>query len=82
MSANGNPKEEQHPALDWNDKGEARKWLLDLRTQVRDVAAVADDRTRSPGERRLGRHSAREMYVEAERAIEQLFDAALRGLLS
>ncbi len=70
------------PVVDFHKPGEAYKWITDLRDNVRDIEAVADDATRPPGDRGLGRRAAREMYEESSRVVEQLFDAALRGLLS
>ncbi len=81
MSGNGKDRANR-PVLNWSDKVAVHKWIVDLREDVQDALAVADDQTRAPGDRGLGRRAAREMYREAEHSIEQLFDAALRGLLS
>jgi len=80
MSKDG--KDRSRAILDWNNKIAVHKWIVDLRENVRDVASIAEDQTRPPGDRGLGRRAAREMYEESSRIVEQLFDAALRGLLS
>lgn len=63
-------------ALDFTDSAAVRAWLADLRTQIDDALAAAEDATRPLGQRELGRRAARRSIREAERAIGQLFAVA------
>jgi hypothetical protein len=57
-----------------------RAWLGDLATQIEDVVAAAEDATRPPGRRLLGRAMARSTILETRRVLRQLVRAAQRGL--
>jgi hypothetical protein len=55
------------------------RWLRALRESVLDLAAAAEDQTRPPGLRNLGRCLARKQIEEAEAAIAGMLDAATRA---
>jgi hypothetical protein len=55
------------------------RWLRALRESVLDLAAAAEDQTRPPGQRDLGRRLARKQIQEAEAAIGGLLDEATRA---
>jgi hypothetical protein len=55
------------------------RWLRALRESVLDLAAAAEDQTRPPGQRDLGRRLARKQIEEAEAAIAGMLDAATRA---
>jgi hypothetical protein len=66
-------------ALDLSDRAAVRAWLADLRTQVDDLFAAAEDATRPLGRRALGRPTARAAIRDAKRAIDQLAALAEEG---
>jgi hypothetical protein len=68
--------------LDFRSPAALRAWLGDLATQIEDVVAAAEDATRPPGRRLLGRAMARRTILEMEtrRVLRQLVRAAQRGL--
>ena len=63
-------------AVDLANHAAAQAWLTALTEQVEDLAAAGEDATRPPGERDLGRRSARRMVLDARDAIRELLDAA------
>jgi hypothetical protein len=68
------------PSVDLADPAARRAWLADLREQLEDLAAAGEDATRPLGRRALGRPTARGQILEARHALQQLVDAAERGL--
>jgi hypothetical protein len=56
------------------------RFAAELRTQVEDLYGAAEDATRSPGKRTLGRAEARRIATEAHASIVQMIDAMLLGL--
>jgi hypothetical protein len=66
--------------LDLSDPTAVRTWLSALTTQIEDIAAAAEDATRPPDRRRLGRALARSMIIEARGALLRILKAAERGL--
>ena len=68
-------------ALDLTNPVAVRAWLADLRTQVDDLHAAAEDATRPLARRALGRPTARTAIQEAHGAIGHLLSAAERGAL-
>lgn len=67
------------PALDLTSPAAVRAWLADLRTQVDDLHAAAEDATRPLGRRALGRPTARAIVRDARHAIVQLLATAEEG---
>lgn len=65
--------------LDFGDPEAMRAWLAHLRAQIEDLAGAAEDATRPPGKRMLGRAAARGVVEEARWALEQLPEAASEG---
>lgn len=55
---------------------DVRLWLDEVRGQLADLFAAADDATRPPHLRDLGRHIAREEIFEAHVALQDLIQAA------
>jgi hypothetical protein len=51
--------------LDFTDGPAVAAWLADLGAQVADLYAAAEDATRPPGARELGRRGARRAVTEA-----------------
>lgn len=74
----GDPPAAPSP-LDPADAAAFQAWLADLGTQVDDLAAAAEDATRPPGRRMLGRAGARRIILEARRAVGDLLAAARAG---
>jgi hypothetical protein len=72
---------EGRAALLWEDPGEIRAWLGALREQTRDLASAAEDATRRLGERVLSRGEARRRIEAASHAVEDLLQAAERGVV-
>ena len=68
------------PPLAFTDPEAVRAWLEQLRTEVDDAIGAGEDATRPVGQRRLGRATARSTLLEARRAVEQLLEAASRGI--
>lgn len=68
------------PPLELTDPAAVRAWLTQLRDEVGDALGAGEDATLPPGERALGRATARSKLSEARRALEQLIEAAFRGL--
>ena len=66
-------------ALDFSDREAVRAWLTELRTQIDEVVAAGEDATRPPGERALGRATARGAILAARNALGQMLAAAERG---
>jgi hypothetical protein len=66
-------------ALDFSDPEAMRAWLAHLRAQIEDLGGAAEDATRPPGRRLLGRAAARGVIEEARWALEQLLEAATEG---
>lgn len=66
--------------LDFANPAEIRSWLRALTTQVEDLASAAEDATRPPGQRYLGRIAARAKVIEAHGAIAQIVQSAIVGL--
>lgn len=62
------------------DAAEASAWLAQLREQIDDAVAAGDDATRPPGQRDLGRRSARRAILEAGRSLRELLHAVKRGV--
>jgi hypothetical protein len=67
-------------AIRWEDRDEARRWLLALLEAVKDLRAAARDRVRRKRRRVLSRHEARRQIAEAWGRIERLVQAAEAGL--
>ncbi|APR87296.1 hypothetical protein A7982_12645 [Minicystis rosea] len=65
--------------LDFTDRASVRAWLADLRTQIDDTVGAAEDATRPPSRRALGRATARSAVFQARHAIEQILRAGERG---
>jgi len=63
-------------ALDFGDPEAMRAWLAHLRAQIEDLGGAAEDATRPPGQRLLGRAAARGVIEEARWALDQLLSAA------
>src|SRR5215468_4264037 len=74
------PYREPPKPLDLTDSSAVRAWLTDLHKNIKDAIAAGDDATRPPGERDLGRRTAREHILEAHRSLRLLIEAARRGL--
>jgi len=68
------------PPLDITNPEAFRTWLMELRTEIDDAVGAGEDATRPIGQRRLGRAMARSTLLEARRALEQLLEAATRGV--
>jgi hypothetical protein len=66
--------------LDLADPEDVRRWLDKLDGDVRDAIAAGEDATRPPGQRDLGRRTAREQILESGRSLQMLVKAARRGL--
>jgi hypothetical protein len=73
------PAASEIPPLDLGDHDAVRGWLTELRAQINDIAAAGEDATRPPGQRELGRATARNAILEARDAIGQIMAAAERG---
>jgi hypothetical protein len=56
-----------------------RAWIAHLRAQVEDLGGAAEDATRPPGQRLLGRAAARGVIEEARWALDQLLVAGEQG---
>ena len=54
-------------------------WFRILQEAYRDVAAAAEDQTRPPSQRALGRRGARDQLQSAGATIERMLAAALQG---
>jgi hypothetical protein len=67
-------------AIRFDDLEYVRKWLTALREQVDHGLTAAEDATRPVRKRFFSRHEARRRIEEATKAIENLLDAAERGL--
>jgi hypothetical protein len=67
-------------AVQWEDRDEARRWLLALLEAVKDLRAAARDRVRRKRRRVLSRCEARRQIAEAWHRIERLVQAAEAGL--
>jgi hypothetical protein len=67
------------PPLDFTDPKGLRDWLRSLDSNFHDLLAAADDATRPPARRELGRATARANILEARRAMRGLLEAATRG---
>jgi hypothetical protein len=65
--------------LDFGSREAVRAWLDDLREQIDDAIGAAEDATRSPGRRDLGRRMARRIVLGARESIASLLDSAERG---
>lgn len=72
---------EGRAVLPWKDPAEIRGWLAALREQMLDLAGAGEDATRRLGERVLSRAEARRRIEEAGQAVEELLEAADRGLV-
>jgi hypothetical protein len=57
-----------------------RAWLADVIARCKAAVAVAEDQTRPPGKRDLGRASARSLLAEAEGALQAQLRCARAGL--
>jgi hypothetical protein len=68
------------PPLDITNPEAFRAWLTELRSEIDDAVGAGEDATRPVGKRRLGRATARSTLLEARRALEQLLEAATRGV--
>ncbi len=66
--------------LPWKDPAEIRGWLAALREQMLDLASAGEDATRRLGERVLSRAEARRRIEEAGQAVDDLIEAAHRGM--
>ena len=66
--------------VDFSDPTAVRSWLTALTIQIEDIAAAAEDATRPPDRRRLGRALARSMIIEARVALVRILQAAERSL--
>lgn len=67
-------------ALPWHDRDACFEWLRALEASARDLIAVAEDATRAPGARDLGRRLAATLTAESASAIEALLEHARAGL--
>ena len=72
---------EDRAAVSWKDPAEIHGWLGALREQIDDLVAAGDDATRRLAERVLSRAEARRRIEAAGQAIDDLIEAARRGLL-
>ena len=73
-------KRAKRPAsLDFNPPLKSPAWFQLLQESYRDVAAVAEDQTRPPSQRALGRRGAREQLRSAAETIDRMLTAALQG---
>jgi hypothetical protein len=72
--------EPERPAparLDWSDRDEVRRFVLDLRVACEDIDAVVMDLLRPPSKRELGPALARDNYAEAFGKVGQLLGYAM-----
>jgi hypothetical protein len=67
-------------ALRLDDPAELGAWLAQVKESVEDLAAAAEDATRPPGKRALGRAMARSKVLESRRCLRALVEAFERGL--
>lgn len=67
------------PRLDRSDPEAFKRWLADVRAQADDAIHAGLDATAPPGERDLGRRSARRAIVDARGALQALLGAAERS---
>jgi len=68
------------PGLDWHDPTACAAWLADVVIQCEDALSAAEDQTRPPVKRRLGRATARRLLAEAKRALQEQLRYARAGL--
>jgi hypothetical protein len=68
------------PPPAFTDPEAVRAWLEQLSAQVDCAVSAGEDATRPTGQRSLGRAMARSTLLEARRALEQLLEAATRGV--
>lgn len=66
--------------LDLRSPSAVLRWTAELRTQVEDLWGAADDATRPPSQRALGRTEARRLASDAYKAIGEMLDGVLAGL--
>jgi hypothetical protein len=69
----------QPASPDFNPPLKSPAWFQLLQEAYHDVAAVAEDQTRPPSQRALGRRGAREQLRSAGEAIDRMLAAALEG---
>ena len=69
----------QPASPDFNPPLKSLAWFQLLQESYRDVAAVAEDQTRPPSQRVLGRRGAREQLRSAGETIDRMLAAALEG---
>jgi hypothetical protein len=67
-------------ALDWSDPEACASWLAALASAAHDLGGAAEDQTRAPAERDLGRRAARAIVTESSSAIDSLIAFARAGL--
>ena len=67
-------------AVNWEDREEARRWLLRLLEVMKDLRGAARDRVRRKRRRVLSRYEARRQIAEAWRRIMMLMRAGEAGL--
>jgi hypothetical protein len=66
--------------LNLADRKAVSAWLTDLHKNITDVVSAGKDALRPLGQRDLGRRTARHLLLEAADALDQLIEAAERGL--
>jgi hypothetical protein len=73
-------KRAKRPASpDFNPPLKSPAWFQLLQEAYRDVAAAAEDQTRPPSQRALGRRGARDQLRSAGETVERMLAAALQG---
>ena len=67
-------------AVRWEDRDEARRWLLALLVVMKDLRGAARDRVRRKRRRVLSRYEARRQIADAWRRLMAMIRAAEAGL--
>ena len=66
--------------IDMNDPSTRRAWLEDVRTNVLDLVAIAEDATKPYRERFFARWEAKRRITDLERTLLALLDGAAGSL--